>query len=504
VERSIPMISGAQVPARVLGVRDFVVIGLRWRKRVALAFLVTLAIAIAATPFWPRSYESVMKILVKRERLDPLSGGDQNAARRELAEEELSAEIELLRSEDVLRNVVLTTGLRDRTREPLWFRFSRPMGASSEEVRTQKAVRGLADRLSIKLPKSSSVITVAYSSDDPRLGANVLSRLSRLYIDKHMTMNRAPEQFEFFNQQAEDCRRKLAAVWERLAQSGRLAGAAEPKLELGIAVQKLGDLRINLQQAETGIVETRNRIRSLETQLASASPRMTTAVRTSENPQLMMQLKSTLLTLELKRTELLSKFQPTYPAVVEVDQQIAKARSAVEAAERSPALDQTTDRDPNYEWLRSELAKSRTELEALRSRASSVATYVHEYESRSDKLNERTLKQQDLLSVAAALEDSYRLYLRKREEARISDALDRRRILNVSIAQEPTVPVLPATSPWMTVIVGAVIAILVAIGAGLGSEYADNSFRSAYDVTVYLDVPVIASLPRGGITKHLE
>src|SRR2546427_4639833 len=45
-----------------------------------------------------------------------------------------------------------------------------------------------------------------------------------------------------------------------------------------------------------------------------------------------------------------------------------------------------------------------------------------------------------------AAEDNYLLYLRKQEEARISDALDRRQIVNVSIAQAATVPEMRASS----------------------------------------------------------
>ena len=41
-------------------------------------------------------------------------------------------------------------------------------------------------------------------------------------------------------------------------------------------------------------------------------------------------------------------------------------------------------------------------------------------------------------------EDNYLLYLRKREEARISDALDGKKIVNVTIAEAATVPVLPS------------------------------------------------------------
>ena len=41
---------------------------------------------------------------------------------------------------------------------------------------------------------------------------------------------------------------------------------------------------------------------------------------------------------------------------------------------------------------------------------------------------------------AKANEDNYLLYLHKREEARIEEALDRTRILNVGMVEQPTDP----------------------------------------------------------------
>jgi hypothetical protein len=68
---------------------------------------------------------------------------------------------------------------------------------------------------------------------------------------------------------------------------------------------------------------------------------MTTVVRSSDNPQLLEQLKSTLLTLELKRTDLLAKYDPTYRLVLDVDQQIAEAKNAISAEQSKPLRDET-------------------------------------------------------------------------------------------------------------------------------------------------------------------
>src|SRR5262245_6724793 len=72
------------------------------------AILTALALLTAAGVMaflWPKEYEAEMKILVKRERADPVISADPNVipqGRADVSEEELNSEVELLKSSDLL------------------------------------------------------------------------------------------------------------------------------------------------------------------------------------------------------------------------------------------------------------------------------------------------------------------------------------------------------------------------------------------------------------------
>jgi uncharacterized protein involved in exopolysaccharide biosynthesis len=100
-------------------------------------------------------------------------------------------------------------------------------------------------------------------------------------------------------------------------------------------------------------------------------------------------------------------------------------------------------------------------------------------------------------------EDNYLLYQRKREEARISDALDRQRILNVAIAEPPTAPVLPSHPAWLYASFGAMFALMMGSFAVFTAEYVDTSFRTPDELRTYLDVPVLAAIPESSRTRSL-
>ena len=180
--------------------------------------------------------------------------------------------------------------------------------------------------------------------------------------------------------------------------------------ERDLTLQKASELEASLAQTQASIADTQQRIGVLEQQTTSVPPRLTTQLRTSDNPQLFQQIKSTLLTLELKRSELLSKFEPTYPLVVEVEKQIRETQAMIAAEKDAPVRDETTDQNPTYEWVKAEMAKAQTELSGLKARAAADQAALARYHQGARSLQQAAIVQQDLLRTVKTEEDNYLLY----------------------------------------------------------------------------------------------
>ena len=118
---------------------------------------------------------------------------------------------------------------------------------------------------------------------------------------------------------------------------------------------------------------------------------------------------------------------------------------------------------------------------------------------RALQLEQASAIQQDLVRTVKANEESYLLYHRKREEARIADALDQRRIVNAVIAEAAAVPLVPiGLSLSMQLALSLLLAALLSLAAGFLAEYLDPSFRTPRDVEQSLDVPLLAAIPKNG------
>jgi uncharacterized protein involved in exopolysaccharide biosynthesis len=488
-----------------LTLRDLLANVFRHRTLAICCFLGILLGTFLSLWMAPKQYEAEMKILVQRERTDPVLTSDPNTSMQfstNVTEEELNSEVELLKSRDLIEKVVVACGLQRAATNSLRAAISEaakspvPTSGVAGDESIPKAVRALEKGLQVELVKKTNLIAVTYKSTNPQRAAQVLNTLATLYLEKHLAVHRPPGESDFFKQEAEQYRSGLASAEGRLTAYDRDNGVVSAELEKDLTVRKVTEFESALEETRATIAEAKQRIQALEKQTESTPPRMTTQVRKSDNGPLLQQLRLSLLTLELKRTDMLSKFDPSYRPVQEVEAEITQTRSAIKAAEDQPLRDETTDRNQTFEWLKGELAKARTDLAALEAGAAATERIVSAYRENARQLDGKEMVQQDLLRETKAAEENYFLYLRKQEESRISDALDQRRIINVSIAEAATVPALPSNSPpLLTILMGSLLAILVGLGSAFAADYLDPTIRTPGELEQVLNVPVLSAMP---------
>jgi succinoglycan biosynthesis transport protein ExoP len=470
--------------------REIVAVVFR-QRRVVLGTFVGVMVLVLLSGFWALKYEAHMKFLVLRQRTDAVVTASANAPAQDsgaITEEDLNSEVELIRSDDLLRKVVLSTNLQNRSF--LNFRHF------DNETAIASAVRRLEKDLDVEPIRKTNVIEVKYRADNSQLAVTVLNAVAKAYLEKHREVHRPTGEFTFFDQQTDRLKRGLEQSQSQLAEFTQKNGVVDAQVQKDLILQRLADFNATAHQAQASAIETAQRIRALQAQLSTTQPRLITEIRSGENPQLMQQLKSTLLNLELKQTELLSKYDPSYPLVQEGEKQIADTKASIEAEEIAPPKEQTTDQDPTYMLLRSDLAKAQADLSGFEARAKATSIVADQYRVEARKLQEMGLTQDDLKRTQKTEEENYLLYQRKREEARIGDALDQRGILNVAIAEQPLAPALPVRSPAKTGSFAVLLGLFLSVGTGFIADFADPSFRTPDEVVGYLEMPVLAALPR--------
>jgi uncharacterized protein involved in exopolysaccharide biosynthesis len=458
------------------------------RPRLLISSFSLLLIATMTAFFFSARYESHFKVLLRRGRFDAMVSAEpaspMDVARPDITEEELNSEVELLRDRDLLKQVVTMAGL---------IPIDTPTAERTAEI--EHTARKLERRLDVEALKKSNLIEVSYKDTDPDRAARVLSALCAIYVNKHTNLQRPSGEIEFFDQQTTETERKLHQSEADLVHFTRARGVVSAAMERDIALQKLGDADAAYRQIDQDRVEAERTISALGEQLKTFPSRSVTLKHWADNPQLLEKLKTHLLDLQLKRTELLTKFEPSYRLVQEVDHEIEQAQAAIAAEALTPTRDETSDKDPNYEWARMELERAQVRRDALQAREADARSQVSQLRSVAEQLQANSVDQQDLMRTAKANEDAYLLYLRKREEARIGDALDQKRILNVAIVEPPVPPALPNHSILIYFLLAFALSLVFTVGAAFAAEYFDPSIRTPDEAHKLLEVPVLAWLP---------
>jgi uncharacterized protein involved in exopolysaccharide biosynthesis len=464
----------------------------RYRKAALLVFVAILGasgvLALLITP----EFESAMKVLVRRERMDPVISPAANApfvGSGDVSEEELNSEAEVLRSRDLLERVVVASGMLDATPRPAGMTEAQALSAAIDE---------LQGRLTVETIRRTRLIEARYRARDPQHAAKVLTELSKQYVETHIAIHRPPGAHAFFSAQARsfsDDRRQAEA---RLAAFGKKERVVSPVAERDSALSRLAALEVTLQQTQAAMAETEQRLGTLDVQLESTPSRQTTQIHTTEDSGLTATLKAKVLELELKQSDLLRKFTPDYPPVQQLQEELRRSQEALARAQSTPVKGETTDQNPTHQWLRDERVRARTERTALAARASALTRSIAEARERARHLDSARVEQEDLLRSLKTAQDGYELYRQKQEEARISDALDQTRMSNVAVVEAPTVPNVPTKSKRTAILLlGFIVALLGGAGASLVMHYLDPHFRTPDEVRSVLGVPVLATLPTG-------
>lgn len=498
--------SGAKKSARYeipsLTLRDMLRPLFRHRLVMLLTFGSVFLVSVFVAWYWATGYyEASMQVVVGKERLDPAVTSQPTAAVQEtssqmVATDDVESEAMLLQGTDMLREVVQACKLV-KDEPSSWSGFD----SRGPEVRKAAAIEGatkaLAGAIKVDFQKTSRVINVRYgTTGSPESAACVLQTLGKLYLEKQLRLQRPAGALDFFAKETDRYQKALNESESQLVNFSRTERIAAPEVLRATLAQQLVMAQGNLYETDQKIAADRQRLENLKGQLNQTPSRSSTEETSLSANTLLEQLHTSLLASQLKRTQLLMKYELSYPLVKEVDEEIAATNQAIADAEQAKYVNTTTDRDPTFEYLRQDQAKTEADLASGQARAATLESSIHDMKVQMVDWDAKAVQQSALLRAAKANEESYLLYLTKREQQRMSDALDEKRIANVAIAVPARVPVLPARSPSSVVSSGFLLAIFAAIAAAYLAELADPSFRTPSEVEETLHIPILAAVPK--------
>jgi polysaccharide biosynthesis transport protein len=473
--------SRALLPTR----REMAVCIFRQRVVFVVCFLLVMAGFVLTGQFTPM-YRAEMKILIRKERVDPKVTTGQNSTPElqsvVVREEDLNSEAELLKGDDLLHDVVVQAGLV-------------PAG-SNDPIAIAKVLRKMKRKLDVSPVTKTDLISVSYESANPERSRQVLTTLESLYLAKQRNVRVNDFQVTFFDQQVTLERNALAAAEAKLLGFTRTNGVVSAALQRDLTIRRMEDLNQEQMQNSAEMANLQGRVKNLATQLSVEDPRIVTESKTADNPQLLQQLKSSLLALQLKRTELLNKYDAHYRLVEDVDREIATAQRLIDDQANALIKENSSNINPIHQALETEFEEGTAQLSGLRDKQGKLVQSSAELENSAEDLVAKDSEQQTLLLDVKTAQDQYQLYVDKLAQARMTHALDKNGILNVVVAQEPVTPALPQSSLLSSLAAFLFTGLLLSFGGAFLVDVFDPTVRDTAELSEALNAPILAEFGR--------
>ncbi len=498
-----------ELPIPGITVRDVLRVMIKHRWPILGLYCAIIVFCALYCFFWPPTYEAAVQLLVTHTREEPVISSDQNSVRMlnkvSVTVDDLNSEMAIIQSPAVLEKTVRDMQI-DTAPEPWYWRllnkpfvFARSVydGYHSKPSPTPlvKGVQRLAGKLIVMPEQKSAIIEVRLRWGDPRFAQAALERLRDNFMAQDLFVHKSPNTQDLFLAQIKLKKAELTHI-ERQIEAIQPGGSVDVlRLEREIALKQASDFEAEWRKARAMAAGENARVASQKAQLETTPGRVLGADKSVINQQAISNLRAQILQLELKRTELLRKFQPENRLVVEVEFDLASAKAALEQELNNTPHEQTTEINKVAESLREGATASQVELQSRLALEKAMNEEYMDYENRIRKMDNNALLIQRLAQEKSAVETSLLQYQREYEEARMQGEMNRTGIINVvpisPVWADPN-PVKPNTSLLMRLAFG--LGVIFAIGFAFLLEALDHRLKSDSDAESHLGVPVLAAL----------
>jgi polysaccharide chain length determinant protein (PEP-CTERM system associated) len=459
-----------------------------WRRRKWIGIAVFCAVfagVIAAVVALPNLYRASATVLVERPQVS-------EAFVRQSVTADLETRIQTIHrqimSRSRLTELITRLGLYADLRSVV------PIDALVERLR-REAILSLQSVEQSTGRTETIAFTLSYSGRDPEMVARVANTLADFYVEGN-TQSRerqATETAEFLQARLADVKRELDEQ-ERLTNDFKSRHATElHQVEVSLtALERLNtQLRLN-NESQLRALERRERF---EQQLAAAESAPAVTTRDDGPAAQLSKLKEEL-------TDLRRQYSEQYPEVIRVRGQIAALEAQTESAGtnghngHNGHSTAAPPANPSVRLAQQGLRSVEGELRSLKEEEGSLRTQIAGYEARLDTSPQRQQELQEPSLAYNAVNERYQTLLKRAEEARLAENLERGQNTEQFRVLDPAIPPERPAAPnrvWLLVM-GLVAAVALGFGAIIAAEKLDSTFHSVDEVQAFTNLPTLARI----------
>jgi uncharacterized protein involved in exopolysaccharide biosynthesis len=409
-----------------------------------------------------------------------------------LNESIVNSEVHVIRSHQLLERVVRALKLQTTKGGVVGI-----ANAANDDTEIGQEALRLGARLRAIPIRASNVIQIQFPASDPSNAATLVNRLVDEYLLFHGEVHGPQGLTSFYDEQRRALLASLDLGETALRDFSVQEGVVYPKAEIQAEVSGIARTEESLRNVNVAIVGTEERLRMVREQLLE-QPDMVKGSQLVELSPAARGLREQVVDRRVERVALLRKYTEKSRLVRDNQMEIDDLEAQLgEALRREATLvtKQLYRVNPIQKKLMGELLDLEAALKEQRARKAVLESDAAIGRRRLVALKKKAIQLDRLEQDVRRSRDLVELFDRRAQEARIGEAMDREKLVNVEVIERPALP-LPRTDDRSTPLLLALVSgLAVALGGAFGAEYLSRTVRFDKDVEKYLGLPVLASIP---------
>jgi capsular exopolysaccharide synthesis family protein len=370
-----------------------------------------------------------------------------------------------------------------------------PNGAISTEEEFLAKVVEMESRVRVEPLPDAGMIQITAMAPGQQEAKRIAEFAARVFIDRNrqFLLEEEEETHHFVLQKLDEVGKDLEVADSNLWEFRKDMGFRTKDQVAG----EIQDLTREVTSAETTQEEIRAKMGGIEEQLAEKNEQLPLSIGQISD-DIVTGLVGELNELHRERITLSVVWQPNQgplrdlqARIEEKEQAILQAMQEVDAGITS-GMNVLEDRRS----LRNQYLALQLQLSSLGIQSSTNRRLINELEQLIPELTERDKDYQNLLREAEQLRRQFNTLLDKRLE--IATGLNREQgyVERQSVAMASALPMDQQVKPWMNFVIGAFVGLVIGFGLAVMAEMNDTSIRSIEDVTEFIGLDVIGTIPQ--------
>ncbi len=363
--------------------------------------------------------------------------------------------------------------------------------AEQERKRLDQAVVRFTASLDVLPVKDSSVIHLTFSDENPGIAADALNRLILVYLEQRRSVFELSRS-QVFIQQRDNFAQRLNRAEQDLEAFKLKYDISAFADQKSLLLRQQAEVQNDKMDTATRLREVEGRLNTIRNQLVTV-PREIPLFAESGQQDARDTARATLVTLEARRNELLTKFSETSKFITDLDDQIVKLRAIVTATPPKQSLSRRTGRNPLYDELNADLVRREGEAAALGARQKSLDAQLTRLTQRLAEFDRLERDFNALMLQRTLLEKNLQTYAQKAEEALIQEELDRQKTANVRVIEQAQTPRQGRSLRMIVLALALVGGLVIALALAFLKDFFREVLISPEDAERALRLPVLVA-----------